>query len=153
MRKVPTGAAIGYCHVVPPCEGRKNHKQVTDPVAIVFIILPFRLPHLSGQRLADFFDLLLACCIYTDQGPSRIVGPAIDCQNGLHGTDKVCVFRRRNTPGFIKPGFQFVVFNVRRTVSLEMRSTIWRWTSSSAYSCKVHWLGPSGGSEQASAMS
>jgi hypothetical protein len=132
MRKGPPGAAIGDFPLAPPCEGRKDHKQGTDPGALVFRIIPFRLAPLSGQRLAGFFDRLLAGFIYTAPRPSRIVGPVRDFPNVLQGTDEVGICRGRTTPGLMPPGVQFVFFNVRRPVSLERRSTIWSWTRSSA---------------------
>ena len=77
----------------------------------------------------------------------------VDVQDVLHRRHELSVPVRWNAPLSLQMWFPLTFFKQRRTVSSEIASTTSNSTSLSASSCMVHSLRPSGGFEQASAVS
>src|SRR5262249_56002787 len=116
---------------------------VGGAVADVLVVEPLRLTRPGRDRLHGLADQLLAGLVQGDQGSPVVVGPVVDLQHILHGTDELGIGLGRDAPLLPQPGLDLVFFSARRTVSSQTLSTTRNSTSWSARSCIVHSLRPS----------
>src|SRR5262249_11116036 len=96
---------------------------------------------------------LFRCLIQAHERPGRIVWTSIDLEHVLHCSDKRCVGFGRDDPVFFQVRFDVVFFSALATVLKCAVSTILRSTTCSAKRRTVQRARPSGGLEQASAIS
>ena len=101
MSKVHVGASVRHLHVSPPFKRSKEHEQVADTVALIFIIIATRLARLAREGGSGFFDLLFTRFIYAHQHMRGRIRTMIDFQGVLHGTHKVGIGLGRDTPPFV----------------------------------------------------
>src|SRR5450759_3821049 len=114
---------VGDLHMPPALQGRKEHEQVADAVALVLGIVAAAPALLHGIRRTHLHDLLLARLVHADKGALRVKGARVHLKHVLHLPHELCAGRRRYAPLFDKPWFDFVFFNTWRTVSWERLST------------------------------
>src|SRR4051794_21316995 len=153
LGEVHGGPPIGDTDGTPAQERFGDHEEVGRAVAGVLVVVPLGLARLGRDRLDHLADELLARLVEADQRPLLVVGPVVDVEHILHVADELGVGLRRDAPLFLEVRLQLVFFRASRTVSSEIESTTSSSTSLSASNCMVHTARPSGGGEQARAMS
>src|SRR5450756_1960046 len=115
-------SAVGYLNMPPALQGREEHEQVADAVALVLGIVAAASALLHGMRRTRLHDLLLACLVHADKGALRVTGSRVHLEHVLHLPHKLGAGRRRYAPVFDKPWFDFVFFRTWRTVSWDRLS-------------------------------
>jgi len=116
----------------------KSHKNVCGPIALILCSISQRLPRCRWKRSTDFTNQWGRHCIHTPLRTRRIVRFFINISDFFPLADKGGILLWRKTPCFLLPGFTFVFFHVRRTVSWDIESTISNATIVSASLRKVH---------------
>src|SRR3990172_3863656 len=136
--------------VTPAHEWLKEQEQVARSVALVLIIVASHPPRAGRQCGSSFGDQLFATLIEAHFRTFRVIGHRVQVKDMFHTGHKFSA-GSGDTPGFVLPGFQDIFFNVCRTASCEMLSTIPNSTSLSASSRKAQWSWSFGGSLHVSA--
>ena len=151
-RPIDSGTALCHFHPAPPLQRRKQHEQMTDTAALVFVIVDTHRPRPGCTRLACLLEVLVTRLIQTHQDFLLPIGALVDFQHVFHRTHKARTALRRQAPALFQPRLEHVFLSVRRTVSVLMRSTMLHSTSWSANSLSVQLARPCGGSVQAKAI-
>ena len=139
-----------HVSMAPTSLGLKHQEGTTSTIARKLRIFTSRTAWLRRLWRLEMSDQLAGTFINTDNWRGFIIGLQIQVQEILHTPDKLST-DLGNTPFFLQPGFEFVFFKTRRTVSSEISSTTFSWTSLFAKSCIVQHVRPSGASLQANA--
>src|SRR6202046_2755333 len=137
----------------PALQRREHYKQVGGTVALILIIITFKLPWLGRDRHAGLGDELLRGLVHADHGTIRIVRPVIDVQHIFHGGHERGAGLRWNDELLLQVRFENVFFSVRPIVLSLALATMFNSTTLSSSRLNVHRARPLGGSEQASAIS
>src|SRR5262249_3305661 len=106
-----------------------------------------------GDRLGDLADELLARLVEADRRAFLVVRAVVDLQDVLHRRNEGGVGLRRDHPLLAEPGLQRGFFRAVRTVSAPMESTTASPTTWPASNRIVQDARPTGGAEQARAIS
>lgn len=134
---VDPGPTITDPDLAPASQRLADQEQMGHPAAQILGVVALRLSRGGGQRRSDLTAQLPTRLVQTDDRMGRVVGTVAPIKQVLHVPDKLRVGLRRNAPRLPQPQFEFVCFQVRRTVSEEMASTISSRTYSSANSRSV----------------
>src|SRR5260221_1469470 len=133
----------------PPTADRiKEHENRLHPTSFVVIILPNWLADLHGQRRHFIPQQLLGRLVHADQRLLWRVLHFVQIEDVFHLRDEACPIALGNAPTLLSPRLKLVFLSVLRTVSVEIRVTIRRWTSSSASNWSVQRVRPSGAALQ-----
>src|SRR5271154_3845966 len=152
LRVIGGGVAVGDLDATPPLQRRKDHEQVGDAVALVFVIVPGRLPRLGGDRRARLYDQLLGSFVQTHERTIGIARLLVGFQHVFHGGEEAGVGVRRDHPLPIAVRFERVFFNVRPIVLSLAFSTMFNSTTFSSSRRRLQRANPSGAGEQVRAI-
>jgi hypothetical protein len=150
---VDGGAAISDLDVAPVFDRREHHEQVSRAIALVFAIDPGRAPRLHCDRKAGFGDELLGGLIQANQRSVGIAGPRIDRQHVLHYRYECAARLGRDDPVFAAVRLRSVFLSTRWIVESLAAATMPNSTSLLSNSRELQRAWPSGGLEQARAIS
>src|SRR6516164_7990032 len=153
VRVIDGGAAVGDLDVAPSFERREHHEQVGDPVTGVFAIDARRPPGLHGDGKAGFGDELLGGLIQANQRSVGIAGPRVDRQHVFQRRYESAARLGRNDPIFAAVRLKRVFLSTRWIVVSLAASTMPSSTTLLSSNRRLQRPCPSGGSEQASAIS
>lgn len=103
-------SAVGYLNMPPALQGRKEHEQVADSVALVLGIVAAASALLHGMRPTHLHDLLLSNLVHADKGALRVKGARVHLEHVLHLPHELGAGLRCYAPLFGKPRFDFVFF-------------------------------------------
>src|SRR5271155_4791778 len=146
------GVAVGDLDATPPLQRRKDHEQVGDAVALVFVIVPGRLPRLGGDRRARLYDQLFGGFIQTHERAIGIARFLVGFQHIFHRGDEAGVGVRRDHPLPIAVRFERVFFSVRPIVLSLTCLTMFSSTTFSSSRRRLQRANPSGAGEQVRAI-
>src|SRR5579864_2566515 len=152
VRKVGGCAPLGDRDMAPASQWLDHHKHIASAVAAVFVIDFARSSRRGWNRLARMVVQLQRPLVETYDWSTRVVALGVEVEDVLHGRHEVWTYFR-NAPVFLEPWLEAVFLSVRRTASSEIDGTTRRTISSSASSCMVHEVRPSGGLLHAKAIS
>src|SRR5581483_6069505 len=147
------GTPLGHLRRPPAQQRLEDHEQVGRAVAHVLVVVAGWLPRRGRQRHAGLADQLHRHLVEADQRPPGVVGAVVDFQHVLHPGYELPALPRRDDPLLLEVGLKFVFLSTRRTVSSLTDSKTSNSTSLSASSFSVQRARPSGGWEQARAIS
>ena len=151
MRPVLLGFSFCNLDHSPPCQGLIGHKNITEAMTLILIIVSNRPTRCTGNRGLHLAYQLTRRFIHANHRKPAVVRPPVDIQHHFHMRYERGVFCRRDDPASLFPRLEFVFFNTRRTVSYDTLSTYCNSTSLSANNRNDHLACPGGGSLQLSA--
>ena len=143
VRAVPHRARLGHRHMAPACVGLAAEKQMTSPLAPVFIVGPRRTAGLSRHGRAFFANQLLTRLINGARGPLRIVRFLLQLHDVLPPSHELRAYGRQ-APLLRVPRLETVFCNVWRIVSRTRDSAKPRSTTLSASNWSAPRARPSG---------
>ena len=150
---IDSGAAVGDLDVAPAFERRKHHEQVGHAVSRVFVIDAGRKARLHRHRRARFGDELLGGLVQTNHRAVRVARPRVNRQHVLHRRYERAAGLGRNDPVFAAVRLERVFLSTRWIVELLAASTMPNSTTLLSSSRRLQRACPSGGLEQARAIS
>src|SRR5665648_155263 len=139
---------------MPPAFQRgEHHEQIGCAVSFIFVVDALRASRLHRDRRARLADQLLGGLVQTDQGNIWIVRLGVNGQHVLHVRYERAIGLRWDDPLFLAVRLKCIFFKTRPIVLSLARSTMPNSTTLSSRSRSVQRARPSGGAEQASAVS
>src|SRR5437879_10296310 len=93
-----------------------QEKEIGRAVALIFVVVAWRLSGSWWQWLPGLFDQLLARFIKVDLRAPRIIGFGVEIQHLFHPGHKLGA-DTREAPLFFQPRLEHVFFSTRRTAS------------------------------------
>src|SRR5208337_272279 len=153
MRVIDGGAAVRDLDMPKAFERSKQHEQVGDAAPFVLVVNPLWAPLFHRDRRTRLGDQLLRGLVQADERHVRVVGPRINVQNLLHRGYECAARLRRDDPLFFAVRLKRVFLRTRPIVLSLACSTMPSSTTLSSKSRSVQRAWPSGGVEQASAVS
>src|SRR5579859_1355554 len=150
--KVDRRAPLGDGDMAPASQRLDHHKHIASAVAAVFVIHFASSARRCRYRFARMVEQLQRPLVEADDWSTRIVALGVQVEYVLHGRHEVWT-HFRDAPVLLEPWLEPVFLSVRRTASSEIDGTTRRIISSSASSCMVHEVRPSGGLLHANAIS
>ena len=145
-------AVVSYRNIPLATKRFVEHEQITDAIALIFIINPSSFTAFRRYSPVCFFGQLLGYLIHTYKWFVRISRSPVNFKDILHCTNKCGTGFWWNTPLLFQPRFKLAFFNVWRIASCEILSTYPSSTIVSASRRTVHLARPSGGSLNESAI-
>src|ERR1700675_3143546 len=150
--EVLRGPPVGDLYLTPGSVGVEKDEQVDPPVASILAVIALMLPRHGLDRLPYLTDELGRALVETDNRALRIRRLRIQVStSSMRATysPSICGMHHLS----LRHGLRSFSVSRRRTVSREMLSCSVSLTSSSANSSRVQRARPSGGLEQAVAIS
>jgi hypothetical protein len=146
-------ASLCDLDMAPALQWREQHKQVCRAVALIFVIDTLRLSLFHRQRRPRLGDQLLGGLVQADERHLGIVRLGVDVQHFFHRRYECATCFRRDNPLLFTVRLQRVFLSARPIVLSLARSTMPSSTTLSSSKRSVQRARPSGGAEQASAVS
>ena len=128
-------------------------EEISDAVALVFVVVSLGLSGLGRDRLAGLDDQLLRSLAQTHERSIRISRPLVSFQHVFHGRHEAGVGLERDHPLPIAVRLERVFFNVRPIVLSLALPTMANSTTFSSSRRRLQRANPSGAGEQARAIS
>lgn len=153
LRPLSTRSSFCYTDASPASQRLDKKKNIRYAASNIFVVVAQRAPWLARDWSSDFAHQLLARFIHAHLRIQRVIWKLIDTKNILHICHKGRALLWRNLPAFLQVRLKFVFFSAFCTDDFDMCSNISSCTNRSASNRTVHRFRPSGGGEQASAIS
>ena len=116
FRVVDRGMTVCHFDMAPALQWREDHEEISDAVALVFVVVSLGLSGLGRDRLAGLDDQLLRSLVQTHERSIRISRPLVSFQHVFHGRHEAGVGLGRDHPLPIAVRLERVFFNVRPIV-------------------------------------
>ena len=92
----------------PVLKGSKKHKQGTDAITLIFVVVALTFSRTHRDRGTNLFDLLFAGFIHAHKWHFGIMGEFVDFKYIFHCGNKFSVGFGRDAPFPLLPRFYFV---------------------------------------------
>ena len=89
---------VGHLHAPPALQGRKDHEEIGDAVALVFIVVTSGLSGLERDRGARLGDQLLGGLVQIHERTIGIARPLVGFQHVFHDGDEARIGFGRDHP-------------------------------------------------------
>src|SRR5581483_3349936 len=152
LREVHRCASLGHLDMPPASQRFDCHEHVARAVAPILVVQFASSSWRDWNRFACMVEQLQRPLVEADHWTTWVVALGVQVEDVFHGGYKGWT-HFRDAPVLLEPRFEPVFLSVRRTASSEMAGTTRRTTNSSASSCIVHEVRPSGGLLHAKAIS
>src|SRR5271157_5656818 len=153
MGVVDGGAPLADLDPPPAFERGEDHEQGGGSVALVLVVVAGWTSRRRDDRRARFDRQLLGRLVEANDGSFWVVRTPVDVEHVLHAGDEVGVGVGRNDPLFLEVRLEDVFFRIRPMVLSLALATIPSSTTFSSSRRSVQCARPSGGFEQATAIS